>query len=460
MEVRRVRTMCRPAPGIRTYIQVALTAVLFAVMGPARLFPQSVAVHQAWSADLRWCAYCLEDLSKQGTLLLRSSANEKPPIPKLMLRSTDQPAKTEGIPLEDFLKFAHKLPREIRELVEPGPFRFVGEGDRIVGAQGPWLALIDVGNKREVRRVLAVKDFAELVSKPVRVPGFKRDPATGKVEPDPAGPGLLQYSAPPPPIVAASPDGEAIAIAYNERDEQEIIIFSSDLTRETARWKVPRKVQDLCWSPGGKPLLVLYYNDAYSSYSPQGKYVGWHADPALASVPDVALFNPGTGAKAGEFVSGGYQARAVFSPDGALVYMVPMTTGVEGRWEWAEEEIRVFSTADWKLVRTIKVAKAGARNNLAVSPDGRFIAVETSKNIDHWISLDNGRPDVELGFALLDSATGRVLFREDHHRALGGIGVLPLIFSRDGKLLVANFADSGGWGDTAGSRVVAYSMPP
>jgi WD40 repeat protein len=124
---------------------------------------------------------------------------------------------------------------------------------------------------------------------------------------------------------------------------------------------------------------VLYYN-YYDAFNRQGKWTGWHPSRDLAGVIDVSIIDAKTGKVVLTFATAGVEAKASFSPNGKQIYVISHSWPFMGSpWGWTSETLRAFSSTTGQLLRTFKVSGTGARNNFAVSPDGRFIAAESSK---------------------------------------------------------------------------------
>ncbi|MGH9396817.1 MAG: YncE family protein [Terriglobia bacterium] len=412
---------------------------------------------QAWSITTKYSyGPILEDVSRRDILLLNQigSSGTGPqswnvPDPKLLLRTPSGIEPLVVIPLPEWPKYQYELPEGVAELL-PGPLEFVGDGGDIVGVQGPWLVLISVSSRKEIRRVLALKDLRDFEQPKVPIPVLK-SPAPGKLID--TGKTEMVAQAPLPPLLAVSPVGDRLAVAYNGPAKHWIFVYTSDLTRRLASWQVSKRVEDLCWSRDGKLFGVLYPN-SYTRDNPNRKFAGRHSHIALAGAQNISIFDAISWKERLAFATGGYDAKAVFSPDGKLVYVIRGWRDRTGK-----EDIRAFSTATGKLERTIKVKAKGVRHNFAVSPDGRLIAVESYSGLGFPFIFDQPEEylDVNAGFVILDAATGRLLFRAKRRTSSAGSGSLPIFFTADGQMLIVNFAGSNE-GDAEG-RILGYSLP-
>lgn len=412
----------------------------------------SVQARQAWAIPTPFFFHpILEDVSRSGVLLLNELGGYVAPHswsvqnPKLVLRAPG-PGTQVAIPLASWPKYQYELPAGLAG-IPPGPFKFIGIGDWIVGVQGPWIALIDVPRQKEIRRVLALTDPRDLEQPKLPIPVLK-SPTPGKLINTRKTEMVAQT--PLQPLLAVSPLGDLLAVAYNGPVKHWVFVYTSDLTRRLASWQAPKRVEDLCWSRDGKLFGVLYRNSRTPD-NPQGKFTGPHSHIALAGIQNVSIFDAISWKERLAFATGGNDAKAAFSPDDKLIYVIRGWHDRTGK-----EDIRAFSTATGKLERTIDVKTKGVRENIAVSPDGRLIAAESASGLGFPFIFDQPEEylDVNAGFVILDATAGRQLSRVK--RRTVGSGSLPLFFSADGRMLIVNFAASSKGG--TGGRIIGYSL--
>lgn len=435
------------ASGLAVTLRGTALVILASVMGvPPCSAKPPVQARQAWAIPTPYFAGpILEDVSRGGMLLLNELGGYVAPHswnipnPMLVLR-TSGPGRQVDIPLPSWPKYQYELPQGIAE-IPSGPFKFVDAGEGIVGVQGPWLVLIDVRSRKVIRRVQALANAGDLEQRKAAIPVLK-SPAPGKL----VNTGKAEAVAQPPfpPIVAVSVPGNRLAVTYNGPAKHWVFVYTSDLTRRVAGWEVSKPVQDICWSESGKSLAVLYRTT-------------WNPHAALASIPNVSIFDTASWKELLAFATGGYDARIAFNHDGAQLYAISGWYGTTGHAFGLQTEgnIRAFSTATGRLERTLKAGRTGVRGNLVVSPDGRLIAAEsTTYPLRPPWKFDAATIDVDAGFVILDVATGRLLYREK--RRTQECPFLPLFFSPDGRELIVNFPIFGG-GD-AGGHIVGYSL--
>jgi hypothetical protein len=438
----------RRASGLALTLRRTVLLILASVTaGTGYCAQRLVQVRQDWEIPTPFFYNpVLEDVSASGLLLLNelggyvAAQSWNITNPRLVLRTPPSEREME-IPLPDWPKFQYELPAGIAD-ISAGPFKFVGGGKGIVGAQGPWLVLIDVPGRKVVRRVLALTKPRDLEQPEAAIRVIERQPdgrlaQTGRTQKRPAG-------IPSPPILAVNPRRDQVAVAYNGPARHWVFIFTSDLTRRIAGWEVPKAVEDVCWSENGKSLAVLYRTP-------------WNLHAASAGIPNVSIFDTTSWKELLAFATGDYDAKVAFSRDDRLLYAITSWYGGSAHafGFQAKGDIRAFSTATGELKQTIKVKGTGVRCNLVVSPDGRLIAAEsTTYPLRPPWEFDTAKLDVHGSFVILDAATGRVLCREGHRML--EYPLLPLFFSPDGRELIVNFASFKG-GDVGG-RIVGYSL--
>jgi WD40 repeat protein len=323
--------------------------------------------------------------------------------------------------------------------VRPGPFKFTPDGKSIVGMQMPWLVLIGLEARREVRRVRPCEQELVWMWPPLPDPY----PPTPKVGDDMR--------------MAISPRDGLVATGCVVKGGSELVILDPELGGAVNRWVVSRPVQDLAWSPDGKQLAVLYYDPPYPWDPKTGKWVG---PPSPYPVePNVSIFDARSGKEPLRFNTGAFDAKIAFSPDGSTIYSICHHLDLEYFFrDWRKETFRAFDSRTGKMKKRIVVSGTGVRDNFAVSPDGQLIVAESTKDIPTPFWREKGLTIGEdYGFVILDSSTGDVLFREKLRRPGGLTEPLPLLFSSDGKQVVANFVNVAP-GGTYGTAINVYSL--
>ncbi len=306
--------------------------------------------------------------------------------------------------------------------IQPGPFRFSGDGKSVIGIQIPWLVLISLEARREIRRVRPCQQ--ELL--------WMRSTLHEVYPPTPEPRDDMR--------IAISPRGGVVAASCVVKGGSELVILDVELKGTLDHWIVPRPVQDLAWSPDGKELAVLYYDPPYPWDPKTGKWVG---PPSPYPVkPNVAIFDSRSGKELRRFNTSAFDAKISFSPDGSRIYSISRHHFARGYFsgDWRRETLRAFDSRTGEMKKCMIVPGTGVRDNFAVSPDGRLLVAESTKDVSVPFWREPGTTfAVDYGFVILDSTTGDVLFREKLRRA-GYMQIpLPLFFSADGKQVVANF---------------------
>jgi WD40 repeat protein len=311
-----------------------------------------------------------------------------------------------------------------------GPFRFLRHSNLILGVQYPWLVLMDAHNGNEIRRALPSEDLTD-----------RSSPVWGSYRP----PFVLALS------LRAQDDFVAVAFNYGRRPE--IFIYNSGLTEKLHTWQRERYINDICWSPDGKRIAVLYSG----KYEQDRTFVGEQPKKMPVRLPDVEMIDAETGAKVVEFFTGGPEIETAFSPDGSLLYTISEMKSLEYYWDdWGREVIRVFSPKTGDLLRTIRVKGTGVRIRFAISRDGRRIAACA---VTHpWLFYDG--LEANERFVVLEAATGKVVFR--CHKKTNFSYVSGPLLSSDGRELVVGFGSdqpARGGPQPTPNEIVAYSLP-
>lgn len=310
---------------------------------------------------------------------------------------------------------------------KPGPFRFSPEGKSVIGIQIPWLVLISLEARKEIRRVQPCGQ--ELL-------WMKSQDNDYVYPPVPSRPEQMR--------VAISSREGLVAASCVVKGGSEVVILDAELKGALDRWTAPRPVQDLAWSPDGKELAVLYYDPPWPWNPKTGKWVG---PPSPYPVnPNVAIFEPRSGKELLRFNTSAFDAKVRFSPDGSAIYSIShhLLFRGYGFWEWRKETLRAFDSKTGEMKKRMVVPGTGVRDNFAVSPDGGLIVAQSTEDVAVPFWREPGTTfAVDYGFVILDSSTGNVLFREKLRRPGYFTELLPLFFSADGKQVVANFNSLG-----------------
>jgi WD40 repeat protein len=289
-----------------------------------------------------------------------------------------------------------------------------------VALQTPWLVLIDVNKQAEVGRALPSESYLR-----------KDIPGRPRME---AGVRICHLS--------VDPQNGYVAVVFNTGKKTDLYVYDSDLKRQVASRELPRMVKDLCWSPDGTELAVLYHGN----YDENRELVGgslW----GMSSEPDVWLMDPRSGQPLHKFSTGTPEDQIAFSKDGRLIYVIndylhQPRGGVIGVFSRDHRgAIRVFSAVSGELVQTISAGPKGVHSGFSLSPDGSLIAADASTYVPlilGWREME--QPSGKIArVVLLDAKTGDLLF-EHHETTYGDISEpLGLAFSPDGRLLFVDF---------------------
>lgn len=374
----------------------------------------------------------LADINKEGLVLIDAVGNPGDPYPswsrpdpRLRLYDTKQASFVSEIPL-DWPKLQASIPRA-HSYQRPGPFKFLRDGTRVLGVQNPWLVLIDLESRREVNRVLAAQDLL-----------------------NPDAPCFKPIVRPNYTMTAVNPRDDTIAAAFNLGLEPRVFLFSPDLSKVIRSWAVSRYVQDLSWSSDGTALTVLYSG----AFDENRKFVWNKPYEAPTTLPDVVIFDPGSGKEVMKFFSGGVQSRISYSPDGRLIYCI--SVGVHDDYQYEKDVVRVFSASSGDLTQVISVPGTGVRNNFLLSANGKLIVADASTKVRRHL-LGEGPWGLKIGrFVLLDAASGSLIF--EHHERMPGETFTPLrfAFSPDGRRLFVDMSEYEK--GRHGERIDVYSL--
>jgi WD40 repeat protein len=248
------------------------------------------------------------------------------------------------------------------------------------------------------------------------------------------------------PSVAVSPDGKQIAVHTGPNTEKQFV-WSWQAGEE------PRELKSVGMPNGGGQIV----------FSPDGKLVAWvgyGTDPVhvwnVQTDELVARLTPPT---AEEYFTG----YLTFHPDGKSL-IVPISQNRQGR-------IGVWTTADWKMARTIDMAAA----SIAISPDGRLLATanavvdfETGRSVGAIDAAHRGsitqivanQPGTivtasdDHTIRLWDALTGKQKLMLEH-----GAWVRSIALSPDGSQLVSSSLDNTVrlWNAHSGKEI--YRLP-
>jgi WD40 repeat protein len=352
----------------------------------------------------------LEDLCSDELVLLNPVrvADEHP---SLRLWNLETERAVLEVPMEAWFKQASAI-QQAGVPPDSGPFRCLDGGMRVVALQGNYLVLIDMRKGGEVLRVLPSPDL---------------------------------NSAPPPlqnvmwrithRTLALSPDHRLVAAAYNWGIKPRVFLYTADLRTAVLSWELPRYLQDICWSPDGQKLAVLYSG----GFDANNTFVGASQGFKLTGIPDVQVFDASSGKSLLRFFSGGVEAQLAFSPDGTRLYTI--SPARYNRPTSKEAAIRVFSASEGALLRTISFPRYQLRNGFAISPDGRLIVADASTPAPYFFFKEMFAEGAfyrkHARFVIADAQTGRLLFTHDEITPGEG-SPMRFAFSRDGSRLVVD----------------------
>jgi hypothetical protein len=323
-------------------------------------------------------------------------------------------------PNDDWAQWENKAPESLRG---DWQFRFQGDGSRIVGIQTPWLVLIDVKKQVEIGRVLPSESY------------LRKD--------SPGRPSLwvgVRIC-----HLAIDPQNGSVAAAYNVGRDTHLYVYDSDLKRQIASWQLPRMVRDLCWSPDGKKIAVLFHG-RFDENRKQ-RLVNNHFSDTLPE-PDVWIMDPRSGEPLVKLRTGTAQDQIAFSKDGGLIYVIndhlykPRGGAIGVFSPGHKGAIRAFSALSGALVQTISAGPTGVHSGFSLSPDGSLIAADESTYVPQGLHMEPIWGAKIARVVLLDAKTGHLLF-EHRETTYGEISdPLGLAFSPDGRLLFVDFPRS------------------
>lgn len=225
-----------------------------------------------------------------------------------------------------------------------------------------------------------------------------------------------------------------------------------------ARFPALQSVNSMLFSPNGKTIATLRGEDTFWHKLdkpltlqlwtvPEGKLL-WTAQESafhlyafspnsarlagLAADANLAFWNTADGTVARRFPRQNGGVGAQFSPEGG---MLVMNAGHFGNMMRSREEIRLWDTGTGRLIRTLK-AQTNAISALAVSPDGKLLAVA---------SAEAGVDGVYDRINVLDLETDSLRYSLPLDTNVWTIR--SVVFSPDGKALAAGAGHHDGTGE-------------
>ena len=91
-----------------------------------------------------------------------------------------------------------------------------------------------------------------------------------------------------------------------------------------------------------------------------------------------------------------YPSRGMGRPFGASARIAWIYSG------WSKDVIRIFSSSDGRLMRTIEAGGWGLRGNFVISPSGRLVVADASKIVPYFLKEPNMGQKIGR-FVLLDA---------------------------------------------------------
>jgi hypothetical protein len=382
----------------------------------------------------------LEDVSPEGIAILNGTGGNyggrtlpSPDYdrPKLLLWNVRERKLLREVPLGECVKRRAKLPPELRAL-RLGPFRFADDNKGIIGLQLPWLFAVDPSTDIETARFLLS-------------PGLLKGAS-------PAFPDLAQP-------LAISPNGAVLAAVAdqggmgNEGVRPRLALLRSDLKAIINYVPLDHYVIGLAWSQDSARIAVLYavLLDENGRFIPSR----WAKGSPISMQPDIEIFDAQSGKSVLRFRTGVMEAEISFSHDGSALWCIAGRASDTG---WGGDVIRVFSSTDGSLTRTIRGGREGLRGDFVISPTGRFVVADSSRIVPYIIR--EPPTDQKIGrFTFLDAATGDVLFKYQK-RMTGDYGAsYRFAFTEDERFLLVdpnNF--HSGPGPRLEERVDVYAI--
>ena len=347
-----------------------------------------------------------------------------PEDPRLQLWDYRRQPAAKEIPLRGWPDLDKKAPESMGD--PRWQFRFQGDGNRIVALQTPWLVLLDVAKQAEIRRIVPSESY------------LQKD-AEGYLA---SFEGHLRVA-----YLAVNPQDGSVAAVFNVGKQTYLYVYDRQLQMQTAACSLPRAVCDLCWSPDGKKIAVLFYG----WLDENRKTFDYRLLDTFLAQPNVWIIDASTGQPLVKFSTNSSEDRIAFSRDGTLIYTIDDYTNVQ-YWgaitaflsgaQVRKAAIRVFSATSGAQVQTIAAGPKGIHTNFALSPDGRLIAADASSPVLQGLHMEPIAMEKISRVVLLDAKTGDLLF-EHRERTAGELwDRLGMVFSPDGRLLFVDFPRS------------------
>lgn len=429
----------------RAVVLASVTLAANIALSPVRPAP-SGRVRQAWAVALT--SGYLQDVGPSGVLLYAPARGEL----GLAIRRLRDGSVERQVVISGQQRFIAAHPGGYRIDVRFLKLRWLSARYVVASTYYPWLALIDLDTDALVRWVMPAPDLFEknvpldMIEQPQGALSPPAGPPRGLAASGPSSARAIETSAPlrrdprraasvawsfdtPWTMLAVSPNHGRIAAAYNTGSSPRVFIYSADLTKKLQTWALPQYIRSICWSPDGQRIAIVYFGN----YAREGDTykMFWGGSSGL---PDVSIRDAATGRELVHYYSGSSETQAAFGPDGRVLYTVN-ARDIAG----TRPAIQAFDVFTGRRMRTYR-ANIPLSNELAVSPDGRFLAADGFSR--YWVPpfLENNTWGGHERIVILDAATGRRVY-EYRWNSSNELTNRPL-FSPDGQLLFAQF-DSG-----------------
>jgi hypothetical protein len=372
----------------------------------------------------------LEDVCENGIVLLNAIGLPGDEKDSLLLWDLEEAKSVSQVRMNDWAEEESALYKAGLPWTS-GPFRCLDGGRRVIGLHGMYMVLFDAEKQAEVAHILPSKDLNDNASPLLHVMWHVTDRT-----------------------LDVNRKSGLIAAAFNWGVKPRVFVYTPDLRKLLISWELPRYMEDIRWSPDGQNLTVLYSG----AFDANGAFMGAKVDFKPTGIPDVEIFDASSGKSLFKFFSGELEAKIAFSFDGARLYTIGLTKYNGKRQDRA---IRMFSSQEGTLLQTMKVPPWGVQNNLALSPDSRFIVADGStpapSSFFKEIFTEESFYRKEARLVILNAQSGKLLF-EHHEKTFGeawGVSPMRFGFSPDSHLLMVD-PNYAGWGDN--EHVDVYSL--